>query len=201
MATLVLLFCVVFLVYEMFQRGQDPLDVALIRPVSQPLAQDDENPKTTREIQLYFTDGQSMALTPENRRIEFTDSTVENSRRALEALIEGPRDLLAPVLPPTTKIRGLYLLDKGELVVDFSRDLEAGHIKSASAELLMVHGIVASLAQPALKGRQEPPVRTVRFLFEGSPPQETFPAHIDLSEPVAPDGRWLSQEVEGPGDA
>ena len=197
MATLVLLFCVIFLVYEIVQRGQNPGVNTLLR-ISSPHTDNREGaPSTTRDIQLYFATADGSGLTPESRRIEIGSSTVENVRRALNALIEGPRDVLTPVLPPSTKLRGLYLLAEGELVIDFTRDLEAGHIKSAWAELLMVRSIVSSAIQPALNGRGAPPLTRVRFLFEGSPPQDTFPAHIDLTDPVYPDRAWIAAPSEG----
>lgn len=196
MATLVLFFSVILLAYEMIRRGQNPLELSFDSPTSTAAQKDDTQPKTTREILLYFANAQGTALAPERRRIEWGDHTAENARKALEALIEGPRDILVPVLSPASEIRGAYLLDGGELILDFSRDLEAGQIKSAAAELLMVQGIVASLTQPALRGQGAAAVKKVRFLFEGSPPQDTFPAHIDLSQPVSPQRSWILAGAE-----
>lgn len=190
MATLVLIFCVGLLVYEMVQQGQEPLRLGLGKaPVPLP-ATADQDSVTTRRVQLYFANPASTVLQSESRRIQFSEYTVENCRQVLQALIEGPRESLTPILPPATKIRGIYLLADGELVIDFSRELEAGQIRSATAEFLMVQGIVASITQQALAGRRGPRVHRVRFLFEGSPSQDTFPSHIDLSEPVAPDKSW-----------
>lgn len=202
MTTLVLLFAVIFLVFEMIRRGRAATDLNLsqsfsVRTESEPAP---APAPLSREIQLYFPVPDGSHLGAEPRRIEFSGSTVANCRRALEALIEGPRELLAPLMPPTTRIRGMFLVDD-ELIIDFSRDLEAGHLDSASAELFMVHGIVASLGQPALRGAGDRPVGKIRFLFEGSPPQETFPAHIDLSDPVYPEKSraWLQTERSANG--
>jgi len=164
------------------------------------LAQTDSS--AMREILLYFASPKGAALVAEPRRIELSERTVENCRKILAALIEGPRDLLAPVLSPSTSVRGLYLLPGGELVIDFSRELEMGHIRSASAELLMVHAIVASLTQPGINTRAGERVGSVRFLFAGSPPTGAFPSHIDLSEAITPDLNWISKPstFEGTGD-
>lgn len=201
MATLVLMFCVVLLVYEIVKRDQGRVENPFLRVEEQAGARAPDPPATTSEIPLFFAMADGTRIAPEYRRIEIGPSTVDNVRRALQALIDGPRELLAPLMPAATKVRGLYLLDDGELVVDFSRDLEAGHIKSASAELMMVHGIVASLTQPGLRGRDGPAVERVRFLFEGSPAQDTFPAHIDLTGAVYPDESWIAPPSEGPADA
>ena len=95
-------------------------------------------------------------------------------------------------------MRSLYLLEGGELVMDFSiqLELEARKRKSASLEALMVYGIANTLTQPDVKGADEPAVSTVRFLIEGSAPRESFPAHVDLSGPVAPDTGWLAGPQE-----
>jgi hypothetical protein len=145
------------------------------------------------EVLLYFADEDGRLLVPETRRIEYRDSTVENCRQVLEAVIEGSREGLAPVVSEATRVRALYLLDGGELVVDLSRELELGQPKSASSEALMIYGIVNALTQPALRSPSEKDagVRRVRFLFEGSPPHESFPAHLDLGQPVGPDHRWI----------
>lgn len=190
MGTLVLIFCVGLLVYEMVQQGQEPLSLMLSEATVPLPESSDPDAITTRRVQLYFANAASTVLQSETRRIRFSEYTVENCRQVVEALIEGPRESLTPILPPATKIRGIYLLSDGELVVDFSRDLEAGQIRSATAEFLMVQGIVASITQPAIAGRRGPAVERVRFLFEGSPSQDTFPSHIDLSEPVVPDKTW-----------
>lgn len=201
MVTMVLLFCVALLMNEMMKSGQDPF--AAIAPAPRPEAPA-ERPASggtqgAREIVCYFGTSDGGALAPESHTIELGDSTVENCRRAMKALIAGPRDILTPVLPPAAQVRALYLLEEGELVVDFSRELLSEHIrfKSAALEALMVYAVVNTLTQPALQGASDAAVRRIRFLFEGSPPQEIFPAHLDLSEPVEPDARWVEKAAPG----
>ena len=63
MGTLVLVFSVVLLVYEMIQTGQDPLDLSALRPDSRQAPDQQEPSRTTREILLYFgaADGAGLA--------------------------------------------------------------------------------------------------------------------------------------------
>ncbi|NIA12973.1 MAG: hypothetical protein GWP08_02745 [Nitrospiraceae bacterium] len=195
MATFVLLFCVVLLVYSMVSQGQDPLGPVRDKPIAPPppvTAVTETTP--TQEVTLYFTDLAGRSLAPETRVLEHGNSTVENCRAILNALIEGPRGALHPLLPANTVLRSLYMLKGGELVVDFSiqLELEMRKRKSASLEALMVYGIVNTLTQPGVKGADEPAVSTVRLLIEGSAPRESFPAHVDLSGPVAPDASWFA---------
>ena len=118
--------------------------------------------------------------------------TQDNCRKVLEALISGPQGDLAPILPPTSKLRGVFLLESGELVVDFSQELrtDATRPRSAHAEAMMVYGLVNTIAQQEVLGDQGGGVRQVRFMFYGSPADDTFPEHMDLSSPVKPDPQW-----------
>lgn len=149
------------------------------------------------EVDLYFGHWERVSLTSERRRLALGESTVANCRAALEGLIEGPEGTLTPVLPATTKVRGVYLLENGELVVDFSRDLESTPVESGSAELVMVQAVVNTLCQPKIQSKGGRAARSVRFLFEGSPAQESFPAHFDLSKPIYPDLGLIEAEGQG----
>jgi spore germination protein GerM len=201
--TLVLLFSVFLLVNEMVKAGRDPLSA--LRSAPEPAASEtvprmSETGLGTREITLCFASSDGWVLVPQRYNIEYTDSTVENCRTALHALIAGPRDVLSPILPSNVKVRALYLLDEGELVVDLSREIIATHtrFKSASLEALMVYGIVNTLTQAALQVSSDPAVRQLRFLFEGAPPPDSFPGHIDLNEAVRPDMRWVESVMDRP---
>lgn len=208
MATCILVFCVLLLIYELYQQSHAPA----VRPKrdasAAPPAIQLDNPAATQEVMLYFASADGRQLAPETARIESSNLIVENCRRALEALARGPREALTPILPtslkPETLIRGVYLLERGEFVVDLSMELEREFrkVKSASLECLMVYGIVNTLTQPSLRGNgdEQPPGQAVpakvRFLIEGSPPRESFPAHLDLSAPIPPDPRWIAGAQE-----
>jgi spore germination protein GerM len=183
----------------MVRQGVDPLGLMRAQPAAETAGSGAARPRPavttgTREITLYFarTDGQS--LQPEPRRIEVTTSTVENCRNALRELVKGPARTLAPVLPANVTVRALYLLNDGELVVDFSRELqpESARERSAAVEALMVYGVTNTLTQPDLRGAEGPAVRRVRFLVEGEAPPESYPAHLDLSLPAGPALHWVA---------
>jgi len=200
MATLILVFCVALLAYEMVRQGKDPLAALKKAQRAVPAPIQVSDPASIKGITLFFADPSGRQLLPELGRIPFSGSTIENCHKALEALIRGPRDILTPIVPPSTKVRGLYMLEDGELVVDLSLDLEVElkKLKSASLEALFVYGVTNTLTQPALSGNAdgnhpaEVPVKRVRFLIEGSAPREAFPAHLELSAPVEADPRWAA---------
>lgn len=199
MGTLVLLFIVFLLIREIARSGRDPM-AAFQASDAPAVAQEPAQNRTAslgfREIQLYFASADGRSLAPEKREIEFTESTVENCKMVLAALIEGPRSGGAPILPPDAAVKSLFLRSDGELVINFSRALQARHTRfsGATLETLMVQGVVQTLSQNALQNPRDPQVRRVRFLIAENPPTEAFPAHIDLSEPVAPDAQWLTAQ-------
>lgn len=205
LATLVLLFSLALLINEMFKAGEDPLAVLYPRQ-AESTRNPVQRPSTvflgSREVALYFATEDGLALAPERRRIDITASAVDNCRNALRELIAGPSRLHFPVLSPNTKVRALYLLENGELVIDFSGELQPDNvaIRGACIEALMAFAIANTLTQPELRGEEETPVKAVRFLIEGSPPQEGFPAHIDLSQPLSPDPQWILADRTAPGN-
>lgn len=191
MLTIFLVFALAFLLYELLNQGQAPFSFA-----QQPFEADDEDyayvaPEAvqTREVPLFFAVNGDAALSAERRAIEQGDSTIENSRRVIEALAAGPEGDLQPVLPQQTQVRGLYLLDDGELVVDLSREAFQDLPRSTTAEALMVYAIVNTVTQAGVQGNQGP-VRRVRFLLEGAPPHESVATHMDLGQPIQPDPGW-----------
>ncbi len=208
MATCILAFCVMLLVYELFEQRNAPPVLPKRDTAATPSAVQLDNLAATKEVTLYFASADGTRLAPEPARIEFGALTVENCRHALEALARGPQSGLTPILPPALKpeslLRGLYLLDNGELVLDLSMDLEREfrRIKSASLESLMVYGIVNTLTQASLRGAAEgqTPAQAVpskvRFLVEGSPPRESFPGHLDMAAAIAPDPGWIAGAQE-----
>lgn len=200
MVTLVLLAMVILLVREMASSGRDPLGALTppdsgVEPAPQatPATSDRTTPTGSQRVELYFSSGDGLYLARESRTLPATESTVENCRTALNALIKGPETDVHSLLPPTVNVKALYLLPQGELVINFSRELQAEYSRASSAtmESLLVQGLVHTLTQPALQNAMDPKVRKIRILVEDAPPSGTFPAHIDLNEPVATDPQWL----------
>ena len=187
MVTLVLVCVVGMLMYKMYQQDQAPVSFSETSvTVSSTATSTPQTSTTLTEVALYFASSTETSLVTQSQRLALGRNTVENCRTALDALIAGPTSsTLSPILAPKTKIRAMYLRDNNELVIDFSRELEAGHVHSASADMLLVEGVAKTLTQSALHAENDRRVSSIRFLFEGSPYQGTFPAHYDLSVPVS----------------
>lgn len=198
MGTLILLFVVVLLVREIAANGRDPIEAFQLSEEQQaervPVSR--TSSVGTREVLLYFSASDGRSLATEKRVLDFSSSTAENCMSVLKALIAGPQTGTSPILPNTVKVKSVFLLEDGELVINFSRELQSEHARfsSAALECLMVQGIVQSVAQSAVREGNDPRITRVRFLIEDAAPTEAFPAHIDLGEPVAPDAHWLTAQ-------
>lgn len=207
MLTVILVVALGLVVSQMIQHGQSPFP----QPPAAALAEDTSAlPETLapaerrRDVALYFASEDGRLLVPEMRRLTLGDDTVENVHIAFDALVEGPTGVLAPVAPPSTRARGVFLMGDGELVVDLSMETVSGLRKhgSISSEMLFLQGMVHTLTGSELLEADAAPIATVRFLIEGASAEETFQdAHCDWTIPIARNARWLAgnQPVE-PGD-
>lgn len=195
MATVVLVFAVLFLTVTLVKRGSGEAPSTKAPQIPAPLArQPEDTSRANKDVVLYFADADYAKLMPETAQLSLGEQTVENCRTAVEALIRGPQSGLKPTLPQATQLRGIFLLDDGELVLNFSieLELEARKARSAAYESLMIYSVVNTLTQPILKGSQGPAVARVRLLIEDGVPRESFPAHIDASAPFVPNADWIA---------
>ncbi len=130
-------------------------------------------------IFLYFTDQGGRFLTSEDRTISTAKDPWQLSRKIIHSLIEGPESGHTRTLPPTTRLRAIYMTDPKVAVVDFSQEVR-GIPQGTSAECLAIYSVVNSLAVNI------PEIDAVHILIEGNP-AETLSGHIDISEPLKPD--------------
>ncbi len=196
MATVFLVFLVTLLIYELVEAGRHPLPAPDQAAARRPSVASAEQ-HFTRQVPLYFADAEGRGLVPETRGLELGSSTQDNCRKVLEALIEGPAQGLTPIIPSSLEVHGVYLVGE-ELVIDLSQELKTDpkRPQSLSSEALMVYGIVNTLAQRTIRASDGGVVGRVRVLFEGSPLDDSFPEHLDLTRPIEPDPRWVLQTAE-----
>jgi hypothetical protein len=187
------LFSVLLLANELMKSGKSPLDLSEIsEKENAAVAQGPSSSSQLTNIPVYVVSADGAALVQESRNIPFGEYTVDNCRAALDELRKPSQNIgCTPVLPPIAEYNALFLMQGGELVIDFKLTWQNAVPKSASAEAIMVYGVVNTLTQPALKGTGSEQVKSVRFLFEGRAPAEHFPVHLDLSRPITPDPQWI----------
>lgn len=129
-----------------------------------------------RAIRLFFVQGQEI-LREEERLIPRRATILEEARATLTELARGPQSALLPTVPPTLKVRGLFLDTRGTAYVDLSGDLRDA--VQDGMETLVVYSIVDTLAA------NFPPITRVRILVEGQE-VETMAGAVDLHQPLLP---------------
>ena len=81
-------------------------------------------------------------------------------------------------MPAGTKLRALFLTERGDAYVDLSREAVTAHTGGTLNELLTVYTIVNALTVNL------PAVRSVQILVDGKEVQ-TLAGHVDLRQPLA----------------
>lgn len=193
MFTLILVFCVLLLANELMKSGKSPLDLSTISEKEDSVVAQGPSPSSQlTNIPIYVVSADGAALVHESRNIPFGEYTVDNCRAALDELTKPSQNIgCTSVLPQIAEYNVLFLMQGGELVIDFKSTWKNAVPKSASGESMMIYGVVNTLTQAALKGANSEQVKSVRFLFEGQTPDDQFPAHINLTNPITPDPQWI----------
>jgi spore germination protein GerM len=118
------------------------------------------------------------------RDVAFGEGTVEQARQIIEAQIGPVAEPLVSAVPPGTRLRTLFVTDRGEAFVDFSRELLTGHSGGSTNELLTVYTVVDALTANL------PAVTAVQLLVDGKQ-VETLAGHVDLRRPLAKNLAWV----------
>jgi hypothetical protein len=127
---------------------------------------------------LFYVDADGTRLSSVERDVAFGEGTVEQARQIIEAQIGAVAEPLVSAVPPGTRLRTLFVTDRGEAFVDFSRELLTGHSGGSTNELLTVYTIVEALTTNL------PAVTAVQLLVDGKQ-VETLAGHVDLRRPLA----------------
>ena len=134
----------------------------------------------TRKIRatLFYVSEDGRSLVPIEREVPYGDGLLEQAKRIVEAEIGPVPAPLSSALPAGTQLRGLYVTDRGEAFVDFSRELVAAHPGGSLNELLTVYSVVDALTANL------PAVHAVQLLVDGRE-VDTLAGHVDLRRPLA----------------
>jgi spore germination protein GerM len=133
----------------------------------------------TKEMALFFISEEDALLRKEEREITL-GSTLEHQIGCLvEELILGSEQGLLSPFPNETKIRGIYLTQKGVVYIDFSSEFQTAHPSGSSAEVSSIFSVVNSVTYNFKS------IEKVFILVNGTE-QETLAGHIDLRRPFLP---------------
>ena len=140
----------------------------------------------TIHARLFYVAEDGQRLVSVEQSIPFGEGTVEQARRIIEAQIAPPPDGQHSAIPAGTRLRAIYLTERGEAHVDFSPEISAAHPGGTTNEILTVYTIVNALTVnlPAISGVQ---------LLVGGREVETLAGHIDLRRPLQQDLQWVAE--------
>lgn len=147
-------------------------------------------PAPHRSVTLYFATPAADHLVAEERELDNCPLDPPCYAELIQALLQGPRSGLVPVLPPQATLRSVFA--EGEtLTLDFSRELVDNHPGGSLSELLTVTALAATVQ------KNFPQLRQVRLLVEGAT-VETLKGHVALREPIRADFSLMQIQPAAP---
>jgi hypothetical protein len=134
---------------------------------------------------LYYISEDGVSLPGVQRDVPFGDPIVEQARRIVEAqLAPAPAPYISPI-PPGTRLRALYVGDRGDAFVDLSGEVRAAHSGGSLDELFTTYAIVNALTVNL------PAITRVQILVDGKE-VDTLAGHVDLRRPLQKNLKWTS---------
>lgn len=137
---------------------------------------------------LFFISEDGMSLLSAQREVPLAEPIVEQAREILLAQIAAPSAPLASAIPAETKLRAVYLSDRGDLFADFSAELTSRHTGGALDELFTVYAIVNSITVNL------PAISRVQILIDGKE-VDTLAGHVDLRNPLSKNLTWVRSDT------
>jgi spore germination protein GerM len=136
---------------------------------------------------LYFVSDDGMTLTPVQREVPFGATVVEQARAILEAQIAGAPPLVSAV-PVETKLRDVFITERGDAFVDLSSDISAKHPGGSLDEIFTVYTLVNALTVNL------PAITRVQILIDGKE-VDTLAGHVDLRHPLSKNMEWVVHDT------
>ena len=136
---------------------------------------------------LFFISQDGMSLVPIQTEVRLAEPVVEQAREIIQAQISAAAPPLAAAIPAETKLRAIFLSERGDLFVDLTRELTSRHTGGSLDELFTVYAIVnaATVNLPAIS--------RVQILIDGKE-VDTLAGHVDLRNPLAKNLTWVKSE-------
>ena len=145
-------------------------------------------PAAVRKITatLYFVGEDGMALAPVQREVPFGATVAEQARAIIEAQLAAAPPLVSAI-PADTKLRDVYVTERGDAFIDLSGELVAKHPGGSLHEIFTVYTLVNALTVNL------PAVTRVQILVDGKE-VDTLAGHVDLRHPLAKSLEWVVHE-------
>jgi len=136
---------------------------------------------------LFYITEDGMALQGVQREVPFGERVDEQARHIIAALIAGTPGSLASAIPAGTTLRALYVSERGEAFVDFSKEISVQHTGGALDELFTVYAVVNALTVNL------PAITRVQILIDGKE-ADTLAGHVDLRHPLSQNLKWIKTD-------
>ena len=136
------------------------------------------------KARLYYLSDDGLRLRPEEREILLGAGTAEQARHIVEAQLEPVQPPMASAIPQGTKLKELFISDKGEAYVDLSSEVATNHPGGSLDEILTVYTVVDALTDNL------PAITAVQILIDGKE-VDTLAGHVDLRRPLAKNLTWV----------
>ncbi len=136
---------------------------------------------------LYYLSDDGMTLVPVQREVPFGATVAEQARAIVEAQLAAAPPLLSAI-PAETKLRDVFVTERGDAFVDLSGDVAAKHTGGSLDEIFTVYTIVNVLTVNL------PAVTHVQILIDGKA-VDTLAGHVDLRHPLSKNMEWVVHDT------
>lgn len=150
-------------------------------------------PPATPKIKarLFYVSDDGLGLVPVEREVEFGQGVAAQARQIVDAQIERPEAPLVSAIPEGTRVRAIFVDERGQAFVDLSAQVSTGHPGGALEESLTVYSIVNAVTANL------PAVKAVQILVEGRE-VDTLAGHVDLRRPLPAGPAWVQEPAAAP---
>jgi spore germination protein GerM len=128
------------------------------------------------KARLYYVSMDGTRLTGVDREVSYSEGSTALAQQIVNAQLAPVPAGLVSAIPLGTTLRALYLTEKGDAIVDLSKEASTAHPGGSLNELLTVYTIVNALTANL------PAVKAVQLLVDGKQ-VDTLAGHIDLRKP------------------
>jgi len=134
---------------------------------------------------LFYVSEDGTTLTRAQREVPFSADVGEQARAIVEAQL-APAPPLVSAIPAETKLRDVYVTERGDAFVDLSGEVVSKHTGGSLDEIFTVYTIVNALTENL------PAIKRVQILVNGKE-VDTLAGHVDLRHPLAKNMEWVAQ--------
>lgn len=137
---------------------------------------------------LYFIGDDGMALAAAQREVPFGATVAEQARAIIEAQLAAAAPLVSAI-PAETRLRDIYVTERGDAFIDLSGELIAKHPGGSLLEIFTVYTLVNALTVNL------PAVTRVQILVDGKE-IDTLAGHVDLRHPLSKNMEWVVHDTQ-----